>query len=139
MFKNAEELVAYLETNRKMLVSYALKNDVTIHEFSDGFMKMTVSDKIHPDFIMNLHKILTEATGKEWKIDILRGHLGETIADRERAKTEEDKRSIMEYPLVKAIMAEFKGAKIETLTRRVDLEETADGEADSELFFEEEI
>ena len=45
----------------------------------------------------------------------------------------------MEYPLVKAIMAEFKGAKIETLTRRVDLEETADGEADSELFFEEEI
>ena len=139
MFKNAEELVAYLETNRKMLVSYALKNDVTIHEFSDGFMKMTVSDKIHPDFIMNLHKILTEATGKEWKIDILRGHLGETIADRERAKTEEDKRSIMEYPLVKAIMAEFKGAKIETLTRRVDLEETADGEADSELFFDEEI
>ncbi len=138
IFKSAEDLVAYLEANRKMLVSYAIKNDVTIHEFSDGFMKMTISDKIHPDFIMNLHKILAEATGKEWKIDILRGHLGETIADKERAKSEEEKRSIMEYPLVKAIMAEFKGAKIETLTRRVDLEEMADGEADSELFFEEE-
>ncbi len=138
IFKSAEDLVAYLEANRKMLVSYAIKNDVTIHEFADGFMKMTISDKIHPDFIMNLHKILAEATGKEWKIDILRGHLGETIADKERAKSEEEKRSIMEYPLVKAIMAEFKGAKIETLTRRVDLEETADGEADSELFFEEE-
>lgn len=139
MFKNAEELAAYLETNRKMLVSYALKNDVTIHEFSEGFIKMTVSDKVHPDFIMNLRKILAEATGKDWKIDIQRGHLGETIADKERAKSEEDKRSIMEYPLVKAIMAEFKGAKIETLTRRADLIETADGEADSELFFEEEI
>ena len=138
IFKSAEDLVAYLEANRKMLVSYALKNDVTVHEFSDGFIKMTISDKIHPDFIMNLHKILTEATGKEWKIDILRGHLGETIADRERAKTEEDKRNIMEYPLVRAIMAEFKGAKIETLTRRVDLEETADGEAENEMFFEEE-
>lgn len=139
MFKNAEELAAYLETNRKMLVSYALKNDVTIHEFSEGFIKMTVSDKVHPDFIMNLRKILAEATGKDWKIDIQRGHLGETIADKERAQSEEDKRSIMEYPLVKAIMAEFKGAKIETLTRRADLIETADGEADSELFFEEEI
>lgn len=139
MFRNAEDLAAYLETNRKMLVSYALKNDVTIHEFSEGFIKMTVSDKVHPDFIMNLRKILAEATGKDWKIDIQRGHLGETIADKERAKSEEDKRSIMEYPLVKAIMAEFKGAKIETLTRRVDLIETADGEADSELFFEEEI
>ena len=119
-----------------MLVEYALKNDVCIHEFADGAIKMTVSDKIHPDFIMNLHKILTEATGKTWKIDIVRGVLGETIADRERAKSDEEKRSISEYPLVKAILAEFKGAKIETATRKVISEE--DEEAESELFFEEE-
>lgn len=138
LFKTTEDLVQYLETNKKMLVAYALKNDVTVHEFSDGVMKMTVSDKIHPDFIMNLHKILTEATGKTWKIDILRGHLGETIADKEKAKSDEDKRSISEYPLVKAILAEFKGAKIETLTRKITLEAAADEETDNELFFEEE-
>ncbi len=136
VFPDVEALLSYLEANRKMLVEYALKNDVCIHEFADGAIKMTVSDKIHPDFIMNLHKILTEATGKTWKIDIVRGVLGETIADRERAKSDEEKRSISEYPLVKAILAEFKGAKIETATRKVISEE--DEEAESELFFEEE-
>lgn len=138
LFKSVDDLLGYLETNKKMLVTYALKNDVTIHEFGDGFMKVTVSDKIHPDFIMNLHKILTEATAKTWKIDILRGSVGETIADKEKAKSDEDKRSISEYPLVKAILAEFKGAKIETLTRKINLEISAEDEADNEIFFEEE-
>ena len=45
--------------------------------------------------------------------------MGQTISQKENAKTEEEKRNIMEYPLVKAIMAEFKGAKIETLTRKI--------------------
>ena len=37
----------------------------------------------------------------------------------ENRKSEEDKRNIMEFPLVKAILNEFKGAKIETLTRKI--------------------
>lgn len=139
MFKTIDELAAYLESSKKMLLSYALKNDVAVHEFGDGFIKMTTSDKIHPDFIMNLRKVLNEATKKDWKIDVLRGILGETLADKERAQNEEDKRSIMEYPLVKAIMAEFRGAKIETATRKGNLEETAEADVENELFFEEEI
>ena len=39
-----------------------------------------------------------------------------------------EKQNIMEYPLVKAIMEEFKGAKIETLTRKV-----TDGEEEDDL------
>ena len=68
---------------------------------------------------MNLHKILLDATGKNWKIEIVKGKLGQTLFQKENAKVEEDKKSIMEYPLVKAIMAEFKGAKIETITRKI--------------------
>ena len=83
---------------------------------------------------MNLHKILTEATGLTWKIDILRGCVGETLADQERAELEEDKRSISEYPLVKAILAEFKGAKIETLTRKITSESAEEDE--DEVFFD---
>ncbi len=134
VFNSLSELVAYLESNRQMLVSYKLKNDVSVSEFTNGAIKMTVSDKIQSDFIMNLHKILTEATGLTWKIEILRGHLGETLADQERAELEEDKRSISEYPLVKAILAEFKGAKIETLTRKV-ISESAEEDED-EVFFD---
>lgn len=121
-FNSINELISYLETNKKMLLVYALKNDISVTEFGNGFIKMTASDKIHPDFIMNLHKILTDTTGLAWKIDISRGLLGETVSDVEKAELEEDKRNISEYPLVKAILAEFRGSKIETLTRKVNAE-----------------
>ena len=134
-----DELIKYLESHRQPLLEYALKNDVSFQEFSDGFIKISVAEKVGNDLIMNLHKVLTDATGKKWQIDILRGHLGETIADRENAKAEENKRNVMEYPLVRAIMEEFKGAKIETLTHKIS-EGTSVGEPDgddgNDLIFE---
>lgn len=141
-FDRLTDLVNYLEQKKMPLAEYALKNDVSVSEFSNGFIKMTVSEKIHPDFILNLHKILTEATGLTWKIELSRGALGITLADLERAAEEEEKRNIMEYPLVKAIMAEFKGAKIETATRRItetdDDEEIDFGSDNNELIYDEE-
>lgn len=141
-FDRLTDLVNYLEQKKMPLAEYALKNDVSVSEFSNGFIKMTVSEKIHPDFILNLHKILTEATGLTWKIELSRGALGVTLADLERAAEEEEKRNIMEYPLVKAIIAEFKGAKIETATRRItetdDDEEIDFGSDNNELIYDEE-
>lgn len=117
--KTIDDFIRLLEESRKLLVLYAFKNDLSVEHFEDGFIKVTLSEKINPDYILNLHKILEEATGKSWKIEIIKGSLGQTISQKENAKTEEEKRNIMEYPLVKAIMAEFKGAKIETLTRKI--------------------
>ena len=141
IFKNPEEMAAYFETNRKLLLSYAIKNDISISEFADGFMKIVVSDKISNDFILNLHKELLSATGKNWKIETSRGQMGQTLAAKENAEDEENKRNISEYPLVKAILSEFKGSRIETLTRLKQLEEE-EGEVssdESESFFDEEL
>ena len=135
-------LLNYLEVHKMPLAEYALKNDVSISEFKSGYIKMTASDKVHPDFILNLHKILTQATGLTWKIEMARGALGVTVADMEKAAEEEEKRNIMEYPLVKAIMAEFKGAKIETATRKMaeeDEDESSNffGGETSEIIYDE--
>ena len=60
----------------------------------------------------------------------------------EKAAEEEYKRNVSEYPLVKAILAEFKGAKIETLTRKInnsnDVSESDTETNDNEIFFDEE-
>ena len=139
VFNQISDLVTYLEEHKMPLAEYSLKNDVSISEFQNGYIKMTVSENIHPDFILNLHKILTEATGLTWKIELSRGSLGVTLAEIEQAAEEEEKRNIMEYPLVKAIMSEFKGAKIETATRRV-LEESSATEFETdnnELIYDE--
>lgn len=144
-FKSAEEFASYLEEHKKMLLLYAFKNDLSIEEFATGKIALTLSDKAQPDLIGNLQKALEEATGIKWGIDVCRGALGETLADRENAALEKDKRSISEYPLVRAILSEFKGARIDTLTRKISGEETAgenDGAEDNEenltLTFDEE-
>ena len=141
-FAKPEDLVDYLENHKKILMACALKQDVSMVEFRDGYIKMVADAKINTDFVMNLHKTLLEATGKEWKIDSTHGTLGETIASKEKAAEEEYKRNVSEYPLVKAILAEFKGAKIETLTRKInnsnDVSESDTETNDNEIFFDEE-
>lgn len=128
-----EELLAYLESTKKILLSYSLKNDLSFNSFSFGKMSVTVSDKINNDFLLNLQNVLIEATGQKWDIDVRRGQLGETIADRERAQDSANKKSVSDLPLVKAILAEFNGAKIETLTRKIN----AEAEEENEISFED--
>ncbi len=118
-FNSPEELVDYLTNTKKMMMAYSLKNDVSFAEFKNGSMKIAVSDKINNDFLLNLQNILIEASGIKWNIEIVPGAVGETIADKEAAKDNENKKNVMDLPLVKAIMSEFRGAKIETLTRKL--------------------
>lgn len=122
LFNSLPEFLEYLQNAKKMLFLYTLKNDVSISEFSFGKIKMTVSDKVSGEFLLNLQKLLLETTGAKWDIETLKGPLGETIAQQEQALDEQNKRNVSDLPLVKAILSEFKGAKIETLTRKINKE-----------------
>lgn len=144
VFNKVEDLIVYLENNKKMLLLYALKNDIGITEFQNGEIKMTISDKAAGDLLPSLQKELLEATGIRWKIEPIRGQMSETIAEAEQAENEENKKNIADYPLVKAIIAEFKGAKIETLIHKMISEENAEGNSipvfeETETYFDEEI
>lgn len=130
IFQTLEEFASYLEAHKKMLLLYALKNDISVEDFTDGKIALTLSDKAQPDLLQNLQKTLEEATNHKWQFDIRRGALGETLADKEKALLEKDKRDIAEYPLVRAILSEFKGAKIDTLTRKVSEEDGAESDFD---------
>lgn len=135
-----EELLAYLENGKKILLSYSLKNDLSFNSFCFGKMSITVSDKINNDFLLNLQNVLIEATGQKWDIEIQRGQLGETIADKEQAQDNANKKSVSDLPLVKAILAEFNGAKIETLTRKIHTEEKSEiSFEDNNNYFDEDL
>ena len=79
-----------------------------------------------------MRQVLTEATGGEWQIIQHHGTLGETLADKENAAIDANKRSAAEHPLVKAIYAEFKGSRIDTITRKVSETESEDSDAEEE-------
>ncbi|MFV0625968.1 MAG: DNA polymerase III subunit gamma/tau [Alphaproteobacteria bacterium] len=136
---SAEEFISYLENNKKVVMAFTIKNEISFDEFRDGYIKMIISNRIQNDFIMEIHKALKDATGKTWQLDSSRGILRETMADVEKAKVEEDKRNVSELPLVKAILAEFNGAKLETATKKI-LEEKIEEDKfeETEFFINEE-
>ena len=123
-----EELVKLLNAKRQMLLLYAVKNDMSFKEFTAGKMRIALSEKADKDLIANLRKFLAKETGVSWVIDIDYEPLGETLAFKENKELERDKKNISEYPLVKAILSEFSGAKIETVIRKA-VEEAEDEEA----------
>ena len=122
-FNTPEDLIKYLSDIKELMTAYSLKNDVSFVEFKNGAMKINASDKINNDFLLNLQRLLTKATGICWNIDIRSGVLGETIADKEAARDMESKKDVMDLPLVKAILAEFHGARIDSLTRKATQQE----------------
>ena len=123
-----EELVKLLNAKRQMLLLYAVKNDMSFKEFTAGKMRIALSEKADKDLIANLRKFLAKETGVSWVIDIDYEPLGETLAFKETKELERDKKNISEYPLVKAILSEFSGAKIETVIRKA-VENAEDEEA----------
>lgn len=132
-FNTIEDFLNYLEISKKALIEYSVKNEISINEFSDGHINMNISPNINQDFILNLHKLLTKATGKKWEIEINKGDLGETIADKEKTIVDAKKKNVAEYPLVKKILEEFRGSKIETIVRK-NIEQIAESESDEDLY-----
>lgn len=123
-----DDLVKLLNAKRQMLLLYAVKNDMSFKEFAEGHMRIALSEKADKDLIANLRKFLVKETGVSWVIDIDYEPLGETLAFKETKELERDKKNISEYPLVKAILSEFGGAKIETVIRKA-VDDAEDDEA----------
>ena len=123
-----DDLVKLLNAKRQMLLLYAVKNDMSFKEFAEGRMRIALSEKADKDLIANLRKFLVKETGVSWVIDIDYEPLGETLAFKETKELERDKKNISEYPLVKAILSEFGGAKIETVIRNA-VDDAEDDEA----------
>lgn len=128
VFNTPEELVDYLTGSKKMLVAYSLSNDVSFIEFRQGYIKMAVSEKINSEFLLELQNILAEATATKWIVDIASGALGETLAQKKERLAWETQKDALDLPLVKAIMAEFANAKIETMTRKINNDNQTDEE-----------
>lgn len=129
-----EELVSYLTNNKKLILAYSLRNDVSFSEFRNGYIKMTISDKINNDFLLELQNVLAQATNIKWIVDAKSGMLGETLAQKEERQEANSKKDALDLPLVKAIMAEFAKARIETMTRKVN-NDNNDAENEEEIYF----
>lgn len=122
-FNDANGLIKFLEANKQPRLAYMLRHDVEICEFNIGQIKFKIEERIGNEDLTALNAFLEKTTGAKWALDVVAGKVGRTIADIENEQKENDKKNIAETPLVKAILEEFRGAKIGTLTRKPSAEE----------------
>ena len=134
-FSDINGLIKHLENQKQPRLAYALRHDVEVVEFSPGQIKFKAADRVGNDTLAALNKILEETTGGKWALDIVPGEVGRTVADIENEQKEKDKKNVAETPLVKAILEEFRGARIENLTRKVKSgEDDGDESANEDIF-----
>lgn len=126
-FDKVTDFIRYLEDNKQARLVYIMKNDIEVTEFGNGVMKFKASERISSDFLTTINKFLESSTGRKWSLDIIPGDVILSIANIENAQNEANKKNVAEYPLVKAILDEFKGAKIETLTRKIADSDSSNG------------
>ena len=134
-FSDINGLIKHLENQKQPRLAYALRHDIEVVEFSPGQIKFKAADRVGNDTLAALNKILEETTGGKWALDIVPGEVGRTVADIENEQKEKDKKNVAETPLVKAILEEFRGARIENLTRKVKAgEDDGDESANEDIF-----
>lgn len=129
------DLVKLMTAKKQPLLLFAVKNDISFKDFRDGYLHIALSEKADKNLILDFRTFLEKETGKVWKFDIDYEDLGETLADIEAKELAKDKKNISEYPLVRAILNEFNGAKIDTFIRR-SVEEASDESEVSEFNME---
>lgn len=128
--ETTDDLIKLMTAKRQPLLMFAVKNDMSFKEFRNGYMRVALSEKSDKNLVANLRQFLEKETGSNWVIDIDYEPLGETLASKEKQIMDRDKKNISEYPLVKAILNEFSGAKIETIVRKKIAEAEDDTETD---------
>lgn len=138
-FDKITDFIRYLEDNKQPRLVYTLKNDIEIVEFTDGIMKFKATERVSADTVLLIGKFLETSTGKTWKTEVVPGAVVLSIASIENAQKEADKKNVAENPLVKAILDEFKGAKIETLMRKFTTDESGDFEENNDEFINEDF
>jgi hypothetical protein len=119
---------------KQPLLLLAVKHDMSFKQFRHGYMQVALSEKSDKNLIANLRKFLETETKTAWVIDIDYEPLGQTLADLESLSG--DKKNISEYPLVKAILSEFNGAKLDTIIRKAVKESE---ESEFEFFAEPDL
>lgn len=134
VLETTDDLLKLMTAAKQPLLLFAVKHDMSFKQFRYGYMQVALSEKSDKNLIANLRKFLETETKAAWVIDIDYEPLGQTLADLESLSG--DKKNISEYPLVKAILSEFNGAKLDTIIRKAVKESE---ESDFEFFAEPDL
>lgn len=123
-FNDVIELAAQRKEGR--LRGHLLR-DVHLVRFEPGRIEFRPGEHAPDDLAKQISGFLNRETGRTWLVGVSNAAGGQTVADQHAAADAAERAHVAEHPFVKAVLATFPGAKIESV-RRPKIEESL-GEA----------
>jgi len=109
------EIVALVGERKEAMLHAHLLHSVHLVRFAPPVIELRPQPEAPRDLASRLAAILSEVTGTRWTIALSAATGEPTIAEQGSAADTERKTAAADHPLVRAIMAAFPGARIDTV------------------------
>ena len=109
------DVVAWVGERKEAMLHAHLLHSVHLVRFAPPVIELRPQAEAPRDLASKLSALLSEATGTRWTIAVSRDSGETTIAEQGNAADTARKTAAADHPLVRAIMAAFPGARIDTV------------------------
>jgi DNA polymerase-3 subunit gamma/tau len=109
------DVVAWVGEQKEAMLHAHLLHSVHLVRFAPPVIELRPQAEAPRDLSSKLSALLSEVTGTRWTIAVSRDAGEATIADQGNAADTARKTAAADHPLVRAIMAAFPGARIDTV------------------------
>jgi DNA polymerase-3 subunit gamma/tau len=109
------DVVAWVGEQKEAMLHAHLLHSVHLVRFAPPVIELRPQAEAPKDLSSKLAALLSEATGTRWTIAVSRDSGESTIAEQGNAADTARKTAAADHPLVRAIMAAFPGARIDTV------------------------
>ena len=117
------DLIALAQDKRDITLKMALERDVRLVRCEDGQLEIALEARAPKTLVHDLQRKLGAWTGKRWMVVVSKEQGDATVREQANDREAELKRSVMNDPLVQAVLKRFPGATIGPVTQRGQDEE----------------
>jgi DNA polymerase-3 subunit gamma/tau len=123
-----EALIALTQEKRDIAMKMALERDVRLVRCEDGQLEIALEKNAAKTLVHDLQRKLNAWTGKRWMVVVSQEQGAPTMRERTNDREADLKRSVMNDPLVQAVMKKFPGATLGAVTQKGhDADDATDG------------
>jgi DNA polymerase-3 subunit gamma/tau len=112
---NFQEIVDLFELKREGIIHAKLVANVRPVRVAPGLLEIMRASDLDESLVMRIMKLLSDWTGKPWKVSVVGDQGEKTIADQVLDKEIAVKKEVSNDPVVAAVLGHFPGAMIESV------------------------
>ena len=108
-------LARLFEDQGELLLAATIKLKMRPVKFEDGLFEYQTKGELEPSVTEKIARLLHDWTGIKWIISEKAGEAGHTLEEQDAMKLQSEIDAISTNPLVAEVLAQFPGAKVETI------------------------